>query len=103
MKHAPAYFEKHVNEQAVVCAVPWATYLAQAGVTISTSEWSNVTSGGGNVTLNNPGTTAAGTITFVMLGGGTDGDREYLENRVVFSDGSDAVYSVTVVLVDKVP
>lgn len=103
MKHDVARFEKHVNEDAAVLAVPWANYLSQTGLTISTSSWTNQTPGGGSVTLSNDGLAESSTVTFVMLDGGVDGGREYLENRVVFSDGSDAVYTVIIDVVDKIP
>lgn len=102
MKQSVAIFEKHVREDAAFLSIPWATYLEQTGLSISSSYWTNQTISPA-VVLSGAGLADSNTTTYVLLSGGTDNTREYLENRVVFSDGSDAVYSVIVRVVDKVP
>lgn len=102
MKHTVEFFEKHPDEDAALVSVSWASYLTDAGVTISTSEWSNV-SASPAVTLSGEGLANNGTVTTVKLDGGIDGAREYLENHVTFSDGSDAVYTLVVIVTNKRP
>jgi hypothetical protein len=78
--------------------VDWSGYLADLGTTVSISTWVVAS---GTVTLS--GDTIQNGVASVLITGGTDNTKHYVENRVTFADGSSSVFTVVVDVSDRVP
>jgi hypothetical protein len=99
MNHPTVFLGKHPWSNTRV-GVDWSRYLLSIGSpAIQTSEWVDATSIGFSLT----GAAISAAVTSVYVAGGLDGETGYLENRVTFDDGGSAVYTIDIIVADKVP
>lgn len=93
-------WDKHPSERPRY-GVDWSLYTAKWGVTIADSQWVNVTPTGGEITFSQTAETT--TTTDAIFEGGSDESTEYVENRVVFSDGSSRFLTIKILVSDNIP